>query len=78
MTKNTQSCSITLRFKVFWQRKVQPSGSGGFEPLIQGRVNKMTTRIIGTGSYVPEQIVTNDDLSKIVDTMMSGSVAVQA
>jgi len=28
----------------------------------------MTTRIIGTGSYVPEQIVTNDDLSKIVDT----------
>ena len=28
----------------------------------------MTTRIIGTGSYVPEQIVTNDDLAKIVDT----------
>ena len=28
----------------------------------------MTTRIIGTGSYVPEQIVTNDDLSKIVET----------
>ncbi len=28
----------------------------------------MTTRIIGTGSYVPEQIVTNEDLSKIVDT----------
>ena len=40
MTKNTQSCSITLRFKVFWQRKVQPSGSGGFEPLIQGDVYK--------------------------------------
>ena len=28
----------------------------------------MTTRIIGTGSYVPEQIVTNDDLAKVVDT----------
>lgn len=28
----------------------------------------MTSRIIGTGSYVPEQIVTNDDLAKIVET----------
>lgn len=28
----------------------------------------MTTKIIGTGSAVPEQVVTNDDLSKIVDT----------
>ena len=28
----------------------------------------MTTRIIGTGSYVPDQIVTNDDLAKIVET----------
>lgn len=28
----------------------------------------MTTRVIGTGSYVPEQIVTNDDLAKVVDT----------
>lgn len=28
----------------------------------------MTTKIIGTGSYVPERIVTNDDLAKIVDT----------
>lgn len=28
----------------------------------------MTSRIIGTGSYAPEQIVTNDDLAKIVDT----------
>lgn len=28
----------------------------------------MTTRIIGTGSYVPETVVTNDDLAKIVDT----------
>lgn len=28
----------------------------------------MTTRVIGTGSYVPENIVTNDDLAEIVDT----------
>lgn len=28
----------------------------------------MTSRIIGTGSYVPETVVTNDDLSKIMDT----------
>ena len=28
----------------------------------------MTGRIIGTGSYVPEQVVTNEDLAKIVDT----------
>ncbi|MBS5283687.1 MAG: ketoacyl-ACP synthase III [Clostridiales bacterium] len=33
-----------------------------------GWVRRMTTRIIGTGSYVPEQIVTNDDLAKIVET----------
>ena len=28
----------------------------------------ITSRIVGTGSYVPEQIVTNDDLAKIVET----------
>lgn len=28
----------------------------------------MTTRIISTGAYAPEQIITNDDLAKIVDT----------
>lgn len=28
----------------------------------------MTTRIIGTGSFLPKNIVTNDDLSKIMDT----------
>lgn len=28
----------------------------------------MRTRVIGTGSYLPEGIVTNDDLSKIMDT----------
>lgn len=30
--------------------------------------NIMTTRIIGTGSYLPEMVVTNDDLAKIMDT----------
>lgn len=28
----------------------------------------MTTKILGTGSYVPERIVTNDDLAKIMET----------
>lgn len=28
----------------------------------------MTTRIIGTGCYIPEQVLSNDDLSKMVDT----------
>lgn len=28
----------------------------------------MTTKIIGTGSAVPDQVVTNDDLARIVDT----------
>ncbi len=28
----------------------------------------MTSKIIGTGSYVPEQVVTNDDLAEIVET----------
>src|SRR6187401_2010616 len=29
---------------------------------------KRTVSIIGTGSYVPEKILTNDDLSRLVDT----------
>jgi len=33
-----------------------------------GVYNIMTTRIIATGAYVPEQVITNDDLAKIVDT----------
>jgi len=28
----------------------------------------MTTRIVGTGSYLPKKVVTNDDLSNIMDT----------
>ena len=31
-------------------------------------INLMSFRILGTGMYVPERIVTNDDLSKLVDT----------
>lgn len=34
----------------------------------EGQVKEMTTRIIGTGSYVPNKIVTNDDLAKVVET----------
>ena len=30
--------------------------------------NRLTSRIIGTGSCLPENVVTNDDLSKIMDT----------
>lgn len=28
----------------------------------------MTTRIIATGAYAPEQVITNDDIAKVVDT----------
>lgn len=28
----------------------------------------LTSRIVGTGSYVPDQMITNDDLAKIVET----------
>src|ERR1700682_2138591 len=30
--------------------------------------SQRTVSIIGTGSYVPEKILTNDDLSRMVDT----------
>ena len=29
---------------------------------------KMTARIIGIGAYAPEQVVTNQDLTKFLDT----------
>ena len=29
---------------------------------------EMTSKIIGTGSYLPSHVVTNDDLAKVVDT----------
>ena len=28
----------------------------------------MSIKVIGTGAYVPEKIVTNDDLKKLIDT----------
>src|SRR5438445_9054310 len=30
--------------------------------------NQRTVSIIGTGSYLPEKVLTNEDLSRIVDT----------
>jgi len=34
----------------------------------QSSIPRIYSRIVGTGSYLPEKILTNDDLSKIVDT----------
>lgn len=34
----------------------------------QGSIPRVYSRIAGTGSYLPEKVLTNDDLSKIVDT----------
>jgi 3-oxoacyl-[acyl-carrier-protein] synthase-3 len=48
------SYSIVLKFKLFESQNEM--------------VTIMTTRIIGTGSYVPDHVVTNDDLAGIVDT----------
>jgi 3-oxoacyl-[acyl-carrier-protein] synthase-3 len=36
--------------------------------ILTEKINKMGIRIIGTGSYVPEKVLTNFDLEKIVDT----------
>jgi 3-oxoacyl-[acyl-carrier-protein] synthase III len=44
--------------------KRQPRSSPRFEKTKTRR----TVSIIGTGSYVPEKVVTNDDLSRMVDT----------
>ena len=40
------------------------------QPRLSPRSNKAlrTVSIIGTGSYVPEKILTNADLSRMVDT----------
>ena len=34
----------------------------------RGSNGRVYARIAGTGSYLPEKVLTNDDLSKIVDT----------
>src|SRR5438105_12827010 len=48
------------RFSVIMQR--QPRSSPRFAR------NQRTVSIIGTGSYTPEKILTNEDLSRMVDT----------
>jgi len=35
---------------------------------LAGRLPLIYSRIAGTGSYLPEKVVTNADLEKIVDT----------
>ncbi len=32
----------------------------------------MSVKILGTGSFLPEKSVSNDDLSKVMDQMMNG------
>src|SRR5262245_49017223 len=38
------------------------------QPRTRTHLPKRTVSIIGTGSYVPERVMTNDDLAKFVDT----------
>ncbi|NLC61220.1 MAG: 3-oxoacyl-ACP synthase, partial [Gammaproteobacteria bacterium] len=33
-----------------------------------GNAQRVYSRIAGTGSYLPEKVLTNDDLAKFVDT----------
>ncbi len=35
---------------------------------MQSQIKKIKARIVGTGSYVPEKVLTNQDLEKMVDT----------
>jgi hypothetical protein len=37
-------------------------------PRTRTHIPKRTVSIIGTGSYVPARVMTNDDLAKIVET----------
>src|SRR6266496_4822092 len=58
---NTRSTRISSRrFSVIMKR--QPRSSPRSDR------NQRTVSIIGTGSYVPEKILTNEDLSRMVDT----------
>ena len=66
MTNRKRSGRITLTFKVFSIEKGRRESADCW--MDSGQVKGMTTRIIGTGSYVPEQIVTNNDLAQIVET----------
>jgi 3-oxoacyl-[acyl-carrier-protein] synthase III len=42
--------------------------SGGQAPVGPGSSGRIYARIAGTGSYLPEKLLTNDDLAKQVDT----------
>src|SRR5437868_13343994 len=58
---NTRSIRISSRrFSVIMKR--QPRSSP------RSARNQRTVSIIGTGSYAPEKILTNEDLSRMVDT----------
>lgn len=54
LTKQVSFYIITLTFKIFETRNEM--------------VTIMITKIIGTGSCVPERVVTNDDLAQMVET----------
>lgn len=56
-----------LNIKTFEIKTNPPNNKTPNNKNIQGK-QIMTSKIIGTGSYVPAQTVTNDDLAKIVDT----------
>ena len=54
---------------------LQLKNGGGYRVEVKGHINiggeklnKISVGISGTGSYVPEKILTNYDLSKMVDT----------
>ena len=34
---------------------------------------RMRSQILGTGAYVPKQVLTNGDLEKIVETLKAGA-----
>lgn len=46
----------------------QSSGSRAEPSAGVGMSERIYSRIAGTGSYLPEKVVTNDDLAKVVDT----------
>lgn len=68
---NIKTFEIKNKFRLILMRIVlkqvrQFSGVGWIRK--SGKTKTMTSRIIGTGSYAPAQVVTNDDLAKIVET----------
>src|SRR5690606_8661465 len=49
----------------YLDRPTPGTGQPGVRSMSQARIH---ARIAGTGSYLPEKVLTNDDLAKIVDT----------